>query len=98
MINEGKMTEAGLALISQAKSRGIWQKRSRPQKEFTIPSYVEIALKSNEKALENFRKLAKSYKKQYVGWVDSAKKEETRKRRLAEVISLLEKNEKLGMK
>lgn len=98
MISEGRMTEAGLALISQAKNRGIWQKRPQPEIDFTIPSYVEIALRSNEKALNNFNKLAKSYKKQYIGWVDSAKKEETRRRRLAEVIRLLEKNKKLGMK
>lgn len=98
MINEGKMTEAGMVLVSQAKEKGIWQKKSRPKRHFTIPLYVETALKSNEKALENFNKLAKSYKKQYIGWVDSAKREETRKRRLAEVINLLEKNKRLGMK
>lgn len=98
MINEGKMTEAGMTLINQAEDRGTWQKSPTLKKDFTIPSYVEDALESNEKALENFNKLAKSYKKQYIGWVDSAKKEETRKRRLAEVISALEKNEKLGMK
>ena len=98
MISEGRMTEAGLALISQAKNRGTWQKRPQPERDFTIPRYVEIALESNEKALENFKKLAKSYKKQYIGWIDSAKREETRKSRLAEVISLLEKNKRLGMK
>ena len=98
MINEGKMTEAGMALISHAKDRGIWQKRPQIRRDLAIPRYVETALKSNEKALENFNKLAKSYKKQYIGWVDSAKREETRKRRLAEIINLLEKNKRLGMK
>ena len=68
------------------------------KRDLAIPSYVEIALRSNEKALENFNKLAKSYKKQYIRWVDSAKREETRKRRLAEIINLLEKNKRLGMK
>ena len=98
MINAGKMTEAGMALINQAKDRGTWQKSPQFKRDFTIPGYVETALESNEKALENFNKLAKSYKKQYIGWVDSAKKEETRKRRLAEVINALEKNKELGMK
>jgi uncharacterized protein YdeI (YjbR/CyaY-like superfamily) len=46
----------------------------------------------------NFDKLGNSYKQQYVGWVSSAKKEETQKRRLAEVISVLEQNKKLGLK
>ena len=98
MIDEGKMTEAGMALINQSKDRGTWQKSPQLKRDFTIPGYVETALESNEKALENFNKLAKSYKKQYIGWVDSAKKEETRKRRLAEVINALEKNKELGMK
>jgi len=98
MIDEGKMTEAGMALINQAKDRGTWQKSPQLKRDFTIPRYVETALESNEKALKNFNKLAKSYKKQYIGWVDSAKREETRKRRLAEVINALEKNKELGMK
>ena len=34
----------------------------------------------------------------YVRWVDSAKREETRRRRLAEMIGRLEANRKLGMK
>jgi len=98
MIDEGKMTKAGLVLINQAKERGQWLKSARLKKDFTVPQYIEHALQSNDKALSNFRKLAPSYKRQYVGWVDSAKKEETRRRRLAEVIRILEKNEKLGMK
>jgi len=98
MIDQGKMTKAGLALISQAKDRGQWLKSRQLKKDFAVPKYVEHALQSNDKALSNFRKLAPSYKRQYIGWVDSAKKEETRRRRLAEVIRILEKNEKLGMK
>ena len=98
MIEHGKMTEAGLVLINQAKERGQWLKSQQPKKDFTVPQYIEHALQSNDKALSNFRKLAPSYKRQYVGWVDSAKKEETRRRRLAEIIRILEKNGKLGLK
>jgi len=98
MIEHGKMTEAGLVLINQAKDRGQWLKSQQLKKDFAVPQYVEHALQSNDKALSNFRKLARSYKRQYVGWVDSAKKEETRRRRLAEIIRILEKNEKLGLK
>lgn len=98
MIKEGKMKEVGLELVNEAKKRGEWNRASLPKKDFAIPAYIENALRSNEKALGNFSKLAPSYKKQYVSWVDSAKKEDTRKRRLAEVIRVLERNEKLGMK
>ncbi len=98
MIKEGKMTEAGLAMISEAKRNGEWFKNASIEKEFTIPPFMLEALAANRKALDNFSKLARSYKRHYVGWVASAKKEETRKRRLEETIRLLEKNEKLGMK
>jgi uncharacterized protein YdeI (YjbR/CyaY-like superfamily) len=48
--------------------------------------------------LDNFNKLAESYKRSFVAWIDSAKKEETRRKRLAEAIELLERNQKLGLK
>jgi len=98
MIKEGKMTEVGLAKIREAKKTGEWFKTAPAKKELVIPPYMKEALAKNEKALENFNDLAKSYKRQYVGWISSAKREATRRRRLAEAISLLEKNEKLGMK
>jgi len=98
MITEGKMTEAGLAKIREAKKSGEWFKTPPVRKELVIPPYMRVALAKNKIALENFNNLAKSYKRQYIGWITSAKREETRKRRLAEAIRLLEKNEKLGMK
>jgi uncharacterized protein YdeI (YjbR/CyaY-like superfamily) len=98
MMREGRMTEAGLARIRAAKESGEWFKALVHKKELVIPPYLEKALASNKKALESFDKLALSHKRNYVGWIDSAKKEETRVRRLAEAIRLLEQNKKLGLK
>ena len=98
MMKKGKMTEAGLAKIREAKKSGEWFKVAPPRKELVIPPYMKEALAKNKRALDNFSNLAKSYKRQYVGWISSAKREETRRRRLAEAIRLLEKNEGLGMK
>jgi uncharacterized protein YdeI (YjbR/CyaY-like superfamily) len=98
MMRNGKMTEAGLTKVREAKKSGEWFRTPPVRKELVIPPYMKAALARNEKARENFNNLAKSYRRQYVGWISSAKREETRKRRLAEVIRLLEKNEKLGMK
>jgi uncharacterized protein YdeI (YjbR/CyaY-like superfamily) len=98
MIAQGRMTKAGLELINGAKQHGKWNRNSLPKKEYPVPQYVKHALRSNEKALANFNKLAPSYRRQYVAWVDSAKKEKTRRKRLVEVIGVLERNEKLGMK
>ena len=63
-----------------------------------VPAFMKKKLMTNAKAWENFRKLAPSYRRHYVGWIMQAKQEETRERRLKEAISLLEQNKKLGLK
>jgi len=63
-----------------------------------ILEFIKKALKANAKAWENFRNLAPSYRRHYIGWITHAAKEETRQRRLREAISLLEQNKKLGLK
>jgi uncharacterized protein YdeI (YjbR/CyaY-like superfamily) len=98
MIREGKMTEVGMAKIEEAKKNGEWFKSQVRPKELVVPFFIEDALKKNRKAQENFNRLAASYRKLYVAWISSAKREETRKKRIAEAIGLLEKNEKLGLK
>jgi len=42
--------------------------------------------------------LAPSYRRHYVGWIDSAKRQETKERRLREAIGLLAARQKLGLK
>ena len=98
MIKEGKMTKAGLAKINEAKKNGEWFKAAPVRRELVIPPYIKEVLATKKKALDYFDSLANGYKRQLVGWITSVKREETRKRRLAEAISLLEQNKKLGMK
>ena len=101
MMREGKMTEAGLIRIKEARASGNWfdgHASARHRKELVVPSYLQDALAANEKASDNFNKLAKSYKRNFVLWIDNAKMEETRKKRIAESMRLLEQNQKLGMK
>jgi uncharacterized protein YdeI (YjbR/CyaY-like superfamily) len=92
------MVKAGMERIKEAKESGEWSEVRVPKKELVIPMYVEKALAANRKASENFNMLGNSYKRNYVGWIGSAKREETRMKRLAEVIRLLEQNKKLGLK
>jgi uncharacterized protein YdeI (YjbR/CyaY-like superfamily) len=63
-----------------------------------IPRFVKQALMANVRAWENFRNLAPSYRRHYIGWIMHAKKEETRERRLRVAVALLEQNKKLGLK
>jgi uncharacterized protein YdeI (YjbR/CyaY-like superfamily) len=96
LIEQGKMTDAGLAVIDE----GVLDAREapRPRRVRTIPEFMEKALNSNKKARQNFDNLAPSYKQLYIGWITNAKREETQKRRLAEAIRLLAQNKKLGLK
>jgi len=98
MIRDGRMTEAGMAKIREARKRGVWSKTQEASKELIVPAFIQNTLAQNEKASLFFETLANSYKRQIVRWVSSAQKEETKIRRLTEVISLLEKNQKLGLK
>jgi len=97
MIREGRMTEAGLALIQAAKKSGAWDKAVAREWDQTLPAEFAAALARNKKASENFSRLAPSHRKMYVLWILDAKQAETRARRSEKAIRLLMKNEKLGM-
>ena len=98
VINEGRMTEAGMARVDDAKRSGEWFKSNVVPKNLILPAFIEEALTKNKKASENFNKLAESYKKLYVRWISNPKREKTRLRRLEEAIDLLEQNKKLGLR
>ena len=73
--------------------------RAKPSKgDRDIPRFVKQALTANAKAWENFRNLAPSHRRHYIGWIMHAANEETRERRLREAVALLEQNKKLGLK
>lgn len=64
----------------------------------SVPPYILNALKTNARASAFFETLAPSYRRAYIGWVDSAKQAETKERRVREAIVLLAAGKKLGMK
>jgi uncharacterized protein YdeI (YjbR/CyaY-like superfamily) len=47
-----------------------------------VPAYFLAALRRNPKAREAFDAFPRSHKREYVDWIDSAKTDETRQRRL----------------
>ncbi len=98
MIKVKKMTKAGLIKIKQAKKNGKWSEVAANKKEFVLTPDIKKVLTANKKAWENFNKLAPSYKKNYIGWITSAKKKETRDKRLKEALKTLERGKKLGIK
>jgi uncharacterized protein YdeI (YjbR/CyaY-like superfamily) len=98
MIKQGKMTKHGIEKVKAAKKNGEWYKTAEAVKEFKMPSALTRLLSANEKAMEFFTELSPSHKKQYIGWIASAKKVETREKRAKEALKLLQTKQKLGMK
>jgi len=99
MIAAGLMTPAGLTkidpslLAKKAERRPV--KRAR---NFEIPAFIFEALAADRPARDFFQTLAPSYRRLFCGWVASAKKEETRQKRLAEMLATLRSHRKLGLK
>jgi uncharacterized protein YdeI (YjbR/CyaY-like superfamily) len=63
-----------------------------------LPTYMKQELQANVRAWEFFGALALSCRRAYIGWVDSAKRDETKQKRLREMIQLLLAGKKLGLK
>jgi len=97
LIKNGSMTEAGMKKVITAKKNGYWNKINIHTNIKEIPIELKSALSKNKKALTNFKQLTPSHKKQYIYWIATAKKEETRIKRALKAIQLLERNKKLGM-
>jgi uncharacterized protein YdeI (YjbR/CyaY-like superfamily) len=98
IIKEGRMTEFGLAKIEAAKRSRSWNMDPRPVINTDIPQELSEALVQNRKAKDFFEKLAPTYQKRFIGWIVTAKRAETKARRLKESMVLLARGEKLGLK
>lgn len=63
-----------------------------------MPRYIREALRKSSVASKHFESLAPSHRRRYILWINSAKKQETKLRRLKEAIDLLAAGKKLGLK
>lgn len=98
MIDAGLMTDAGERAITDAKKSGAWNSPVSPPGPLPMPPAFGARLKRNKKARAFFESLAPSHRRQYVDWIASAKREDTKKRRVDEAIDLLARGKKLGMR
>ena len=91
-------TQPGLDAVSKAKESGAWEQSPPSPLTLEMPEAFRRALAANPQAKLFFEQLAPGYRKQYAGWIASAKRKETRERRICEAVELLQQNRKLGMK
>jgi uncharacterized protein YdeI (YjbR/CyaY-like superfamily) len=88
-----RLAPAGLRRSPTARN---YDKQPPPPK--AVPRYIQQGLRADRAAWNTFERLAPSYRRAYIGWIDCAKREETRARRLREVVGLLRAGKKLGLK
>jgi uncharacterized protein YdeI (YjbR/CyaY-like superfamily) len=95
MIKAGKMTPAGLSIIEEAKKSGSWNKAYTSLKRDRIPPDLRRALAKDKRAWDNFQSFAISYRNMYIHWIKSAKTDETRRKRIENVVKQALENKKL---
>ena len=97
LIASKRMTKAGLGKVEYAREHGLWNAPDRPDIDFDIPEELATALARNRKARTFFEGLTPGYQRRFIAWVATAKRPETRHKRVAASIELLEQGKKLGM-
>jgi uncharacterized protein YdeI (YjbR/CyaY-like superfamily) len=88
----GLLTSAGLAAAPTSNTYAPRPVIPR------LPGYIADALKANSSAWRFFRELAPTDRRNFVVWIHTAKRPDTRVRRIRESIALLAAGKKLGLK
>jgi uncharacterized protein YdeI (YjbR/CyaY-like superfamily) len=94
---EGRMTAAGREAVRVAKENGQWQNAYGAGEALPMPKDLEMALKRNRRARANWERLPPGARRTFIRWVVVAKREETRKRRVREVVKAAAANKRPGL-
>ncbi len=86
LIQQGQMTPAGLEKVNAAKQDGSWTSLDEIE-ALTLPLDLRQALEANDTAKQNFEALSRSAKKNVLYWIGSAKRPETRLKRIEQAVS-----------
>ncbi len=94
LIKDNQVEKNGVLAIERSKKDGSWD--SNDDNTITEEKYqmFESKIANNKEAAANYRKMPNSIRKQFAGLYFEPKKEDTRNKRLLELIDLLERNVK----
>ena len=90
---DGKLAPSGMRRAPTGRSYG-----PRPSFPTTLPRYIQEELRKHPAAARALERLAPSHRRHYIAWIDFAKRQETKARRLREAIRFLNTGKKLGLK
>src|SRR4030095_2903254 len=91
LLKAGLMTTAGLTKVEAAKKDGSWNALDSAE-SLKIPADLAKAFSKNKTARGYFDEFPRSVKKAILEWIASAKKTETRAKRIEETVTKAEKN------
>jgi uncharacterized protein YdeI (YjbR/CyaY-like superfamily) len=95
LIENGLMTEVGLAKIEAAKANGSWNALDTSD-NLEIPADLAKAFEANEIAARNFSAFSDAVKRVILSWILSAKREETRAARIEKTVAMAERNKRVN--
>lgn len=95
LIESGKMRPAGLAEIERAKRDGRWEAAYDSPSRATVPEDLQAELDKHPQASAFFATLSSQNRFAILFRIHTAKKPETRARRIQQFIEMLEKGEKI---
>ena len=87
----GLMHKNGLKSIAIAKKNGSWTALDAVEKGI-IPKDLQSAFEKNAVAFSNYKNFTRGQRKSYLYWLNQAKREETRHKRIVEIITHCESN------
>lgn len=93
LTNDSMMAQAGLDSVEIAKQNGSWTLLDEVE-ELIIPEDLDKAFKAHPGSKDFFTSLSKSIKKMMLHWVLTAKRLETREKRIAELAQLATQKQK----
>lgn len=95
LIKEKRMMPAGFSEIEKARKDGRWDNAYDSPKNMEVPADFLKELKKNKEAYEFFKTLNKTNKFAIAFRLHTAKRPETRERRMKQFLELMERGEKL---
>ena len=95
LIESGRMQAAGLNQIEYAKHDGRWEAAYDSSRTAAIPADFQAALDRNDRAQEFFKDLDRANRYAVLFRIQTAKKAETRARKIQQFIEMLERREKI---
>ena len=93
LLAEGRMRKTGLAQIQAAKADGRWATAYAPASTAKIPADLQAALDANPQAAKFFASLKGANRYAILYRIGSVKRPETRARKIAEYVAMLERGE-----